>query len=895
MSAIMRYVIASGLLAAFILTLAAGATPPMALAAGPEGPTTVVLVGSFQSELGCPGDWQPDCPVSALVYDAVDDVWQDTFNVPAGNWEYKVALNGSFIENYGQNAQPNGAYIALNLSEAGSVKFYYDHKTHWITSDQNAVIATVPGTFQSELGCSSGDWMPDCLRSWLQNPDGDDIYEFTTERLPAGDYEAKVALNESWAVNYGLGGVQNGPNVPFTIQNSCALTRFTYDSTTHVLDVQPFVRPQPASVTIAGSFQTEVGCPGDWQPDCAVTNLAYDAEDDVWQATFNIPAGNWAYKAALNGSWVENYGLNAARNGANIPLTLNAPAVVKFYYSHGTYWVTDNHSGPIFTAPGSFQSEMGCSGDWNPSCLRSWLQDPDGDGVYTFATGKLPQGWYEAKVAVGESWAVNYGAGGVQNGANIWFDVPETCAPTHFGLDGGTHILAVENTGSPHPSISIETLVNGIDADEAPGPFVRVGSTLAWTYEVVNSGDVTLTAISVTDDQGLAVTCPKTILHPGEFMTCTAEGTALMGQQVHRGSAVGGTPTDSSVTASDPTYYYGSYAFVSIQALINGFDTGDQHFLARVGDLLHFTYIVVNTGDVALTDITVTDDQNLVVTCPQAALAPGESMTCTAEQTALADYHVHMGRVSGNPPTGLPATASDGAQYLGLESFSILIETLVNGTDADSAPGYLAPVGSSLSFSYLVTNTSDELTLHNIEVNDDQGVTFTCPKTMLRSGESMTCTGDAVALAGQHVHMGSVSASPFVPGSVVTASDPAYYTATFVFTGFFPPVENNGVLNVARAGQTIPLKWRITAADGSPVSNLTDVTVTAVSLACSVGTTTDLTDEYAAGASGLQNLGDGYYQWNWKSPASYANSCKTLLVDIGEGPGFEHTADFQFK
>ena len=25
------------------------------------GPSRVVLIGSLQSELGCPGDWQPEC------------------------------------------------------------------------------------------------------------------------------------------------------------------------------------------------------------------------------------------------------------------------------------------------------------------------------------------------------------------------------------------------------------------------------------------------------------------------------------------------------------------------------------------------------------------------------------------------------------------------------------------------------------------------------------------------------------------------------------------------------------------------------------------------------------------------------------------------------------------
>src|SRR5262245_48392854 len=100
----------------------------------------------------------------------------------------------------------------------------------------------------------------------------------------------------------------------------------------------------PTTVTIAGDLQSEVGCPGDWQPDCAATHLGYDAGDDVWQAVFNLPAGNWQYKAALNDSWDINYGLHAAPGGDNIPLSLPAAASVKFYYDDKTHWVTDNHN-----------------------------------------------------------------------------------------------------------------------------------------------------------------------------------------------------------------------------------------------------------------------------------------------------------------------------------------------------------------------------------------------------------------------------------------------------------------------------------------------------------------------------------------------------------------------
>src|SRR5262245_50439593 len=168
--------------------------------------------------------------------------------------------------------------------------------------------------------------------------------------------------------------------------------------------------PNPTSVTIAGDLQTELGCGGDWDPGCAASHLTYDANDDVWQGTWSVPAGNWQYKAALNDGWTESYGLHAGAD--NIPLSLSGGTSVKFYYDHKSHWITDNQNSVIAVAPGSFQSELGCSGDWDPGCLRSWLQDADGDGVYTFVTTAIPAGNYEAKVALNETWDVNYGVGG---------------------------------------------------------------------------------------------------------------------------------------------------------------------------------------------------------------------------------------------------------------------------------------------------------------------------------------------------------------------------------------------------------------------------------------------------------------------------------------------------
>ena len=201
--------------------------------------------------------------------------------------------------------------------------------------------------------------------------------------------------------------------------------------------------PAPSFVSIPGTFNTEMGCAGDWDPACAQAQLSRDANDDVWKGTYTLPSGAYEYKVAINKTWDENYGANAVQNGANIALSSDGTTPITFFYSHDTHWATSTAQGDIVTAPGSFQSELGCAADWDPACLRSWLQDPDADGIYTFTTTALPSGTYDAKVAINRSWTVNYGAGGEPNGANISFNVPSTGDSVRFSYDGSTHVLTV--------------------------------------------------------------------------------------------------------------------------------------------------------------------------------------------------------------------------------------------------------------------------------------------------------------------------------------------------------------------------------------------------------------------------------------------------------------------
>jgi len=129
----------------------------------------------------------------------------------------------------------------------------------------------------------------------------------------------------------------------------------------------------------------------------------------------------------------------------------------------------------------------------------------------------------------------------------------------------------------------------------------------------------------------------------------------------------------------------------------------------------------------------------------------------------------------------------------------------------------------------------------------------------------------------------------------LTISDPILQPYTT--TGFTAPVDLGGVLNQAKAGQMIPIKWQLLDGSGNPVTDLdpANVSLTVSAYACSAGTTVDAIDTYATGTTTLQNLGDGYYQLNWKTDNAWAKTCKELTLTIGGWSSNGFTALFQFK
>jgi hypothetical protein len=112
--------------------------------------------------------------------------------------------------------------------------------------------------------------------------------------------------------------------------------------------------------------------------------------------------------------------------------------------------------------------------------------------------------------------------------------------------------------------------------------------------------------------------------------------------------------------------------------------------------------------------------------------------------------------------------------------------------------------------------------------------------------------------------------------------------AGYMFAGFFNPIAMSGttvVWNSVNAGRSLPAKWQL-AVDALPVSDpasFSGLYSYPVNCATGSGDSTAAVQENAAGASGLQYHGDGRWQFNWKTPKTYAGTCRAMQVRFNDG------------
>lgn len=266
----------------------------------------------------------------------------------------------------------------------------------------------------------------------------------------------------------------------------------TYASVGNAVNLVEEEEPEPPIdlVTVPGSHNSEMGCAGDWAPGCEAAKLTLRA-DGIYAGTFDVPAGEYEYKVALNGSWDLNYGADGEQNGPNVGYT-HSGGPITFFWNPTTKVVSSTAEGPVVTLPGSFQSEVGCPGDWQPECLASLMQDGDKDGVYTWSTSSIPSGSYEVKVAHNRSWDENYGVGGAPGGANYSFTATDGKL-VEFRYTIATHQLEIVVTDPPLAGTG-QSRAHWVSEDTLAWPADLLGgaSAASATWALEHSADAAL-------------------------------------------------------------------------------------------------------------------------------------------------------------------------------------------------------------------------------------------------------------------------------------------------------------------------------------------------------------------------------------------------------------------
>jgi hypothetical protein len=119
------------------------------------------------------------------------------------------------------------------------------------------------------------------------------------------------------------------------------------------------------------------------------------------------------------------------------------------------------------------------------------------------------------------------------------------------------------------------------------------------------------------------------------------------------------------------------------------------------------------------------------------------------------------------------------------------------------------------------------------------------------------------------------------------------YFVQYGFQGFKTPVDNPPVINVTKAGSTIPIKWSLIDRNGQFISDLNVVTsVSSERIPCA-SAVTDVIEETVTPALTPLTYANNQFVYTWKTDKAWAGTCRRVFVALLDGTA--RYADFQLK
>ena len=351
-------------------------------------------------------------------------------------------------------------------------------------------------------------------------------------------------------------------------------------------------------------------------------------------------------------------------------------------------------------------------------------------------------------------------------------------ATVSFVAGGATVTSPEANATTPAditPAFTLEKIA------PTPATFSAVGEELTFTFRVTNDTVQTLAEVVVTDPKIPTLDCTLTNVAQGAPQTCTGVYVVQQedldnGSVLNTASALGTSPTGETATDSDDATL--TLAPGAANPLFTFDKVASTDTFANVGDEITYTFEIFNSGNITLTDLTVTDTP-LGLTCAVPSLAPGETDTTTCSAT----YEIEQSDIdNGSFANSASATATGAPTQTDVETATGPVAN-PSYVFEKSVSGDFTTVGEILTYTLSITNDGN-VTLSGITLSDTSAqlapTTFSCSPPDIGPGETETCSFNYTVRQadidrGEIVNVADVTATPpsgpAIPGTATTTSD----------------------------------------------------------------------------------------------------------------------------
>ncbi|GAA3939303.1 hypothetical protein GCM10022383_16620 [Microbacterium soli] len=412
-------------------------------------------------------------------------------------------------------------------------------------------------------------------------------------------------------------------------------------------------------------------------------------------------------------------------------------------------------------------------------------------------------------------------------------------------VPGGGEITSPPSTADvpPAPVSAGLTVDKSSSLNDANGNGVAdLGETIEYTFQVDNTGNVTLSDVAVDDDRVTGLTPASATIPPGGTQVFTADpytvtqadidAGEVLNEATASGTAPGGDtvpsdPSTSTVDVVDP-----EPALVADKTA--ELDDANGNGVADEGEQIEYTIVLTNTGNVTLHDVSADDDMLTGITpASVASLAPTESATFTADPYTVTAADVDEGVVinlatgSGTTPGGDPITSPPDSVSTPTFDPGMLVEKHAQLEDTNG--NGMADLGEQISYTFEVENTGN-VAIDDVTVSDPRVTGITPASATLAVGGTLVFTADPYTVTEADILAGSLentaTASGTPDGGTPIQTPPSVVNV--------PPAPVAPGLDVAKAARIIDANGSGIAETGESieysitVTNTGNVTITDV-------------------------------------------------------------------